>query len=402
MNRAAFAALAILIFVIPWENTVAFSGLGSIARLAAAFATLLGVVSVVASGTLRRPHVFHVLAVGFLLWSAMSILWAINSATSLTRTTTYLLVVIMAWLIWQFARTESRQLTLLQAYVFGAYVPALDTLKNYIAGTSVRTMRFAATGFNPNEIAMILVLAIPIAWYLHLSLRKGPLPLVNACYIPVAMLAVLLTASRGAFISALMALLLVPWSLQRLSVRARVGMVGLLVASMIVIGSMVPPEIWARIGETAGKIEEGDLSDRQLLWEAAVGVFAEYPVAGVGAGGFEHAAQPLEGREVPPHNTFLSVLVGQGLVGLTLFLGMFAAAFRPIPRMPGLQRKFWIVLALTLLIGLLPRSWDYRKPTWFILGILIAQSALVRHREAPLAAAGKLAVREDALSLQAR
>jgi O-antigen ligase len=381
MNTAAFWALAAMIFVIPWENTLVFPGLGSIARLVAVVATLLGVCSIIVSGRVRRPHIFHVLGSSFLLWSVFTLVWTINIATTRERTMTYALAVVLTWLIWQLAATEARQFLLLQAYVLGGYVPAVDTLRLYVSGNSWQKMRFAATGFNPNEIAMILVLGIPMAWYLALSVRRRSIALLNACYIPLALLAVLLTASRGGFLSALAALTLIPWSLQRLSVRARLGMGVLLLGSMLLIAAVVPQESWDRIGETAGNIEEGNFTKRELIWDAALELSLQHPIIGIGAGTFVHAAEPLLGRDVTPHQTFLSVLVGQGLVGLGLFLAVLVAAVWRVFSLRGLQRKFTIVLALTLFIGLLPRTWDYRKPMWFALAVITAQSALLRRRD---------------------
>ena len=379
MDRAAFAALSALTFVIPWENIVTFPGFGSMARLAGVITGVLAVTSILLSGALRRPVAFHVLATSFLLWSALTVLWTINYEATRVRAITYFQVVVLAWLVWQVARTHSRQVTLLQAYVLGAYVSAGVTLKNYLLGSVWLNARYSAAGFNPNELAMILVLALPMAWYLALSAQRRSVALLNASYLPLAMVAILLTASRGAFITLLIALLVVPWSLQRLSVGARVGMVALAAASMVIVGAIVPQTSWDRIGETAGNIEKGDLSKREILWQAGFELFTERPVLGFGAGTFQYATQPF-GAEVAPHQTFLSVLTGQGLVGLTLFLGALAAAFSAIPRMHGLERKVWIVLAFTLFVGLLPRTWDYAKPPWFVLSLLTAQAAVSHDR----------------------
>ena len=65
-------------------------------------------------------------------------------------------------------------------------------------------------------------------------------------------------------------------------------------------------------------------------------------------------------------------------IGFVLFIGMFAAAIAPLRVMPTLQKKFWIIMLLTLFVGLLPRTWDYRKPVWFFLGIMASQTLVVR------------------------
>jgi O-antigen ligase len=346
--------------------------------------------TVVLSGKVRRPNAVHVCAALFLLWSACTLFWTTSLNATMERTLTYAQVVLLAFLIWQHARTPERQNTLFESYVLGAYVPAIDTIRHYIIGTPINasnTTRFSATGFNANEIAIILVLGIPMAWYLALSTKRRAYALINGLYIPVALVAALLTASRGAFVAIPASLLLIPASFPRLSDRAKFGLIAIAVASLVALGLMVPTASWQRVGATAAMISEGDFSDRQLIWRDALDVIRDHPIVGIGAGAF--LSQPLGGvaevRE-PTHQTFLSVLTGQGFVGLTLFVSMLAVAFSSILRMRGLQRQFWIALGLTLLISLLPRDWDFRKQPWFVLGMLTAQGALVQRAKSRVAA----------------
>ena len=246
MNKAAFAALSVLVFLIPWDNTVALAGVGSLARVVGVGALGVAVMGALLSGTLRRPQTFHVLAGLFLVWSALTLLWTNSFESTLVRTLTYLQVITLIFLIWQYARTELQQNTLLGCYVLGAYVPAIDTIRNYFAGITIdpSTIRYSATGFNANEVAIILALGIPMAWYLALSTARRGYWLLYVCYVPLALVGVLLSSSRGAFLGLLVALLFVPWSASWLSRRARVGLVGLLVISTCVVYLMVPTASW--------------------------------------------------------------------------------------------------------------------------------------------------------------
>ena len=387
MNKLAFAALSCLVFLVPWDNSIAIPGLGSLAQLVGSGALGLSVLGILVSGKLRRPHAVHVLAVLFLLWSAFTLLWTTDFGATMVRTLTYVQLVTMVLLIWQLARTESQQNTLFGCYVLGAYVPALDTIRNYLMGTpinSANATRFSATGFNANEVAIILVLGIPMAWYLALSTRSRIYALVNACYVPVALVAALLTASRGAFVAVPASLLLIPGSFPRLSARAKFGLIGLVVASILIVGAVVPSASWQRVGATTAMISEGNFSQREIIWRDALQVSRDYPVAGIGAGAF--LSQPIHEIREPTHQTFLSVLTGQGIIGLALFVSMFVVVFSSIPRMRDLKRKFWIVLAVTLVIALLPRDWDYRKQPWFVLGVLAAQGARARRNDSKLVA----------------
>jgi len=379
MDKFAYFALVLLTFFVPWENSIVIEGFGSFARVVGVGTLALSLFSIAADGCIRRPHSFHVVALAFVIWSACTLLWAINFDATFERTGTYLQVAVLAWLIWQHARSERRQRVLFGAYVLGAYVTALGTLRNYYLGITMpgTVTRYTASGFNSNEAAFILVLGIPIAWYLALTSTRRSTSVVYGCYLLAAIVAVVLTGSRGAFVSLVVALMLIPWSLPRLSRRARMSSTVLVVAAMSAASALAPRATYERLESTAQAIEQGDFGGREALWNAGVELFLERPIGGVGAGGYLYATRPL-GFPSVSHQTFLEVLTGQGLVGLLLFLGIFIATFHKIPRMPSLERKFWIVLSATLLIGLLPRTYDDRKPLWFVLGIAAAQSAFVR------------------------
>jgi hypothetical protein len=53
---------------------------------------------------------------------------------------------------------------------------------------------------------------------------------------------------------------------------------------------------------------------------------------------------------------------------------MFGAAFRSILKLPVLERRFALVLLATLVIAMLPLTWEDRRPAWFVLAALIGFS----------------------------
>ena len=381
LNRIAFGALWVQVFVLPWELFFFFPGIGTLGRFAGIVALSLGLFDVLRRGRPRPLTRFHVLIGLFVWWAGMSIFWSVDPHATYQRLWTYVQLALLTWLIWEFARTPDRQSDLLQAYVLGAYVSAFDTLGHFLSGTMVTTDRFAATGFNPNDLGFTLVLAIPMAWYLALA-RRGKVTLwLNLLYLPIGMIAVLLTASRGAFIPSLATFLIIPWTLSRHSWISRLAICGLLVMSGYFVLRFVPDYSWARLATASEEIQSGDLNERREIWAAGLQAFGQHPVVGVGAGAFDAAVQPTLIISRPPHQTFLSVLVGQGLIGLLLFLSIFAVALAPVRRMPAVPRAFWLIVFLTLAIGLQPRTWDYRKQLWFILGTLAAQGASMCARE---------------------
>ena len=383
MSRLAFGALWLQVFLLPCElflympEKVDFPQIGTLGRLAGLVALPLGILEVVRRGKLRPVTKFHVWLGLFVLWSWMTVFWSFEPEATYNRAWTYLQLAALTWLIWELASTPDRQRALLQAYVLGAWVAVLDTIGNFLSGTVVATGRFAATGFGPNDLGFTLVLALPLAWYLSLIHTSKLMRWVNLLYMPLGIVGILLTASRSSLISAFLALSIVPWTLSRHSGSVKWGFCLLLVLSGIAIQAFIPESSWTRLASATEEFETGSFNERDRIWQAGLQVFERHPIAGVGAGVFGIVVQPILGAPRAAHQTFLSVLVGQGLVGLTLFLAIFVAAFAPVRKLEPAQRAMWWVLLLTLAVGLQPRTWDYRKPLWFFLAVLAAQTSVV-------------------------
>lgn len=377
MTRVAFAMLWVFVFAIPWELFVSFPGFGTIGRLLGVAAFGTGIMAVVLRWRVRPLRGFHIVMLCYVAWVGLTLYWTVDPEGTAKQFRTHLQLALFAWLVWELADTTERRRALLQAYVLGAYVSVADIVHGLLTQASVGTGRFAATGFNPNDLGFTLALALPLAWYLGLVERRPVLAWLNRAYVPVGMAAIALTGSRGAFIPAIAALLIVPLTLGAYRLRARLALgIALVVASGLLFRA-VPLASWQRLATATDEIQRGGFGHRGVIWKAGYEAFRERPVAGFGAGAFSYVVEPYLGDARAPHQTFLSVLVGQGVIGLALFLGMFVAALRPVRHLPPLERKLWFVLYVTLAIGLLPRTWEYKKPLWLLLASLAASGGAV-------------------------
>lgn len=378
MNRASFVLLWAFVFIVPWEKSVTIPLIGSVGRLAG-FVTLgAATLYVLLRGRIRQPGWFHVVTGVFVIWATLSLFWTIDPQSTMTRVSTYLQLGVFVWLIWELAVTEERQVALLQAYVIGAYVTALSTFAEYFVSAGVDEDRFAGLGYNPNDLGFILTLAIPAAWYLSLRLTKPGLVWLNRLYVPVGLLAIVLTGSRGAFVPAVIALTFIPWSSRQLSWTSRVGALAAAAMTLYLASVMVPTKTLERLATTGEQIETREFSGRADIWRAGVRVVLDNPVVGVGAGAFGPAVHPVLRAERASHMAYLSVLAELGVVGLVLFLGLFATIVPSTRLMPFLQKRYWLITVLTLAIGMLVRNYDYHKPLWFLLGLLAAQAAVLQ------------------------
>jgi O-antigen ligase len=104
---------------------------------------------------------------------------------------------------------------------------------------------------------------------------------------------------------------------------------------------------------------------------------------GYGVGMFRSAIEPEVGPDPNvAHNSYLSVLVEEGLVGLALYSTMILSVLFSILRLRGLERRFALVLMATLQTAMLPLTWEDQKQVWFVTALLIGISTplVIRQR----------------------
>lgn len=380
MNRIAFGLLWVFTFCVPWEEEVAIAGGVAMSHFVGAATGIAGVLACLLSGRIRKPGALHYLLAGLVAWSALSYYWSVAPDLTAVRVTSYAQLLLMVWLIWEFAPAAERQIALLAAYVLGTYVSALSTIYSFVTGTGdnlgLSQGRYTAPGFNENELGIILALSLVMSCYL-LARNKGP-RVIWFIHLPVCVIAICLTGSRGSFISAAVALLIFPLSFKSFSkTQRKVGILALVLvlASALVI---VPPATWDRVGSIHDEISEGTLTKRTYIWAAGMDVFRDHPLIGVGAGAF--GASVYNKLDIPyvAHNSYLSVLVEVGVIGELLFMGLLAALVHAAIGLPKLESRTWTMLLLTWGVAVLSATWEHRKPTWFLFGMVIAQAAALQ------------------------
>jgi O-antigen ligase len=401
MNKAAFWSLWSFVFVLPWDALTDIPVLGSIPRFVGLVASAVGIVYILARGRVRPLSWFHVFVVLFVLWAGLSSFWSIDPDTTRTRLMTYVQLAVLVWLIWEIAGSPERARSLLQAYILGASAAAVVTIHHYSSGVAAGAYveRFSALNQDPNELGLTLALGVPMAWYINLSQAHRRFAWMWRLYLPLAITAILLTGSRGAFLAMLVALIIIPATQGGLRLRTKAALFALAAAALVVAASFAPETSLERLRTTRADIESGYFGGRGKIWRAGLDVAWEHPLIGVGAGAFGAAVEPTLQFAWSSHSVPLAILVEDGLVGLLLFLAAVAAAIKSFSQLPHLQRRFSIVLLFTLAVGSLSLEWEYRKQFWFILGALAAQGALraglhrvIDHRSSPGSARLRAAV----------
>ncbi len=377
--RIAFFFFCCLIFTIPWENLVVIPGLGTVAHLVGYAALAIGLLAVLDKGRLNPTTGGFLLVVLFAFWRCLSYLWTAAPDATVIEIGTSLQMLAMLWLLHQLAFSQRRLLSVLQAYVLGTLVSDLDTINQYLHGVNpAGKSRFFAIGFDPNELALTLVLSLPLSLYLASVTRRQWLVWFYRVQFLITAWTILLTASRGPVIAAAGILLVVPAVFFRSNERQKAILVAATVVAVGVALFAVPAASWKRLGSIGTEISSGNLNDRRVIWEAGLETFRQRPILGVGAGAFSTSVHNSTGIAYVAHNTFLSILVEQGLIGFGIFLALYCYSIRLCLRMPAFERAVWIATLVTLSIGVFSLTWEYRKPIWLIFGLISLQVGVTR------------------------
>jgi O-antigen ligase len=367
MTWIAFYSLWLFVFTLPWERLVSLPGLYIVSRATGALSLGLTLFAVVMTGRIRRWRAYHVAAFLFVIWAGVP-----------AKYWTFVQLFAVVFMMWQLAPNPERVRRLLEAFALGGFVPAFATIALFIQSHgSLR--RFSAAGADPNSLAMTLALVMPIAWYLSLTTERPLRRWIYRSYIPIGLFATALSASRGGLIAWIVALAIIPLTM-KLSPGRLAAVMAMMAISAVILAMYVPENIVERLSTTGtslgSSVQGGGLGGRVRFWIAGFHAFSYKPLAGYGTGGFIRAITPELGADaLVAHNSFISVMVEEGLVGLLLYCTMLLAVFRDLFDLPSLERRFALVLFATLGTALLPLTWEDQKSAWYVMAILVGLTA---------------------------
>jgi O-antigen ligase len=381
LGKIAFCSLWLLVFAMPWEDAITIPGFGTSVRLIGMVTLGLGALAIVERGKVRKPAIGHIVMALFVVLAVLSFLWSLYPEGTLIEAFSYVQLFTMVWLIWELAPGVREQMHLMRAYVLGTFVSGIDTIYLFLSHQESVYQRYAGAKLDANDLGLIMALSIPMSYYLLIQ-NRDRMVWVYRVHLILAGTTILLTASRGATLATVVALTIVPLTQARLGGRQRVA---LLLTVILLIGGIlffVPETSWDRLATLPTEFEQGTFTGRTIIWKAGWEIFRAHPFVGIGANAFRvivsrELAEPIRMGEADPappaHNTFLSVLVEQGVLGFVVFCGMLGALAVSLRGMPPFPQRLWIVSLAVWVVGVSSLTWEMRKPTWFFFGLLMAQ-----------------------------
>src|SRR5258708_37265016 len=126
----------------------------------------------------------------------------------------------------------------------------------------------------------------------------------------------------------------------------------------------------------------GTLTVTSIIWIEGLKIFRVTVFLGLRANVFRTVVRRVLAELIrvgdrdpapPAHNTFLSVLVEQGIFGFTLFCALLGSLALSLRGMPPFPKRLWIVSLAVWVVGVSCLTWEMRKRSWFFFAVIIAQ-----------------------------
>jgi len=226
-------------------------------------------------------------------------------------------------------RTEKAALQVSGALVVGA---ALSGLMGLWASSHEKMQVllgavYRASGLtgNPNELAIVMVTAVPISAYMLGAVKSRFGKFFFAIVTLLLVGANLVTLSRTGLVAMLVVMFLIAFR------ERRRNWVKLLVAAFfIVLPLLITPEFWQRLAGSGYALVDYSAYLRTGAMKAGLRMFAENPVTGVGLGTYFVKSTEYGDLLYPlvAHNMFIHVLAESGILGLTAMLFLMGSSLR--------------------------------------------------------------------------
>jgi O-antigen ligase len=408
MSKLTLILLCIFVGMLPFEAMLWFNeaDVPSVSKFVGILLVVSAIVAFLAGHPFRFPTLPVIMRILIFALCAISYTWSIDSELTLGYVQRLFQLLVFFLLIWEFAVTYDDQLWVFRSFLAGMVVPtvmALRAFRSASAGVLESGERFTGGGHDLNYLAYMYSVAILLAIYMSRNQRpldRG-LRWVYWGFAGWCVVQALLTGSRGGLLSLLATAIFAAFmlGLKLRSVVQKMAFKTMLKSLMwffLLIGTaapvawfVVPQELLNRLTLKGGSGTSIEDDPRLRIWRRGMEGFWKSPIVGVGTAGFFIVAADDDGTRRAPHNTFISVLVELGVIGLALYLFFLVLLFRAAWRLPDRERLLWIgILSITVLNAMTCGS-QGDKFTWFLYAMVLAQAAALgrlasRRRAGPL------------------
>ncbi len=257
------------------------------------------------------------------VWMVVSVPFSIYPTEGFSFLTDHLWkMLISLCLILAYGNTEESLDKMIWAFILAVGIFGV------IALISSHTGRFSVvTEYDPNENALLFVLAVPFIFWKMMTLR-GFKKILMACLLGLLVLGIVETSSRGGFLGLVAVTLVSVYQYKRAT---NINIFNFKIAASIVLvigvlyfagGEQYKQRI-STIFDTSSEYNYTSSSGRLTIWKQGLSLMVFNPLLGVGVASFEtglgRTFRMDEGQWQAAHNSFIQVGAELGFPGLIAF-----------------------------------------------------------------------------------
>jgi probable O-glycosylation ligase (exosortase A-associated) len=324
--------------------------------------------------TFRSREVDFALILLFL--AVISIPMSLDSARSVKATIEFAKVVVIFVVLVNAVRTENRLRALVWLVLIASCVVSGFAVSDYVHGrmnlSGLRIQGVIGGIFsNPNDLALHLVMMVPIAAGLVLATRNRVARVLYSALVILFLFAIVATFSRGGFLGIIGVVTVFIWRATR---RRRLLILGAGICLVIAFIALAPRDYLSRLSTT----DDASAIARQDEFKRSSLLILRHPLLGVGIdnyplySNFEHAT----------HNAYTQVGSELGVAAMTIYILLLFTALRRIRKTQKLlegtkdNRRRWFAIGLEAsLIGYMISSFflsvAYLWYVYYLVGYVI-------------------------------
>jgi probable O-glycosylation ligase (exosortase A-associated) len=235
-----------------------------------------------------------------------------------------------------------------------------------------------------NDFGLALVMSVPLLLHIGLTEANKVLQRGVLLMVPLTIVTIVLTHSRGAFLALSAVFLVLVW-------RSRNRVAGFAVGALAVaaVAVVAPRSYYERIAQIKNYEQDGSAMGRLAAWKTAINMSKANPVFGVGLNMFASNYDRYSGGEPGrvAHNSYLQMLAEAGAPVLGLYLLNILLSLWGLARIRRMaQRHYftsWIVGYATMfeasLVGFIVGSTFLNRAHFDLLYHLIAMIVVFEH-----------------------
>src|SRR5437870_3029008 len=272
-------------------------------------------------------------------WAILSVPMSLSPGGSLSFLfEVYLKTLVAFWLLSHTVNTLTRLRQVAWAMSLMAVPVAMTAAENFFSGVFIpdgvpqeakRIVGYdAPLTLNPNDLALMLNLILPLCVALFLDTRRPWVRTLLLAMIVLDVTAVILTFSRGGFLTLATTFAMYLWRLRKRPERR--WAVAALVIALVCI-PLLPSGYWDRLSTITNKDSDttGSAQERWRDMVAAANLVIQNPIVGVGVGMNIRALNEERGPYwLAVHNVYLEYAVELGIPGFVLFLMLLAGCMK--------------------------------------------------------------------------